>query len=272
MKALKSVCISDKGLHRFGLDDQEWKELESVTKILKPFEKASQSLCGDKNMTMGLAVPAYNYVMDRLEDRQHKVDITTKLAILNALQSLMWYYSETTNPTYAVCMLLDPRIKDVYFERHRWDDASKRWAMESFRTIYDEYKERYPPQQSIGPFRPTHSDYQSSDSENDEGLGFLGVPVVENDSTVNEMSEYLNERRISSQNPYEWWYNNKGKYRVLYRMVLDFQAIPATSAPAERLFSRANRIATKSRGNLGDESVQVTSLVGSWTVNCEQLN
>ena len=144
--------------------------------------------------------------------------------------------------------------------------------MESFRTIYDEYKERYPPQQSIGSIRPTHSDCQSSDSENDKGLGFLGVPVVENDSTVNEVSEYLSERRISSQNPYEWWYNNREKYRVLYRMVLDFQAIPATSAPAERLFSRANRIATKNRASLGVDSVQVTSLVGSWTVGCEKLN
>ena len=103
-----------------------------------------------------------------------------------------------------VCMLLDPRIKDVYFERHRWDDASKRWTMESFRTIYNEYKERYPPQRTISSCRTTQSDWQSSGSENDEDLGFLGVPVVENNSTVNEVSEYLSERRISSQNPYEW--------------------------------------------------------------------
>ena len=58
MKALRSMCLSDWALHSFSLTEQEWKELEIVTKILKPFEKALQSLCGDKNMTMGLAVPA----------------------------------------------------------------------------------------------------------------------------------------------------------------------------------------------------------------------
>ncbi len=54
----------------------------------------------------------------------------------------------------------------------------------------------------------------------------------------------------SSGDPLEWWKRNQLKYSYLARLARLYHAVPATSAPSERIWSRASRILTLKRANL----------------------
>jgi hypothetical protein len=48
----------------------------------------------------------------------------------------------------------------------------------------------------------------------------------------------------------EWWKRNQLKYPYLARLARLYLAVPATSAPSERIWNRASRILTLKRANL----------------------
>jgi hypothetical protein len=57
-------------------------------------------------------------------------------------------------------------------------------------------------------------------------------------------------------NPLHWWNTNAKIYPVLARLAKTYLAIPATSAPSERIFSRAGRILSMKRATLSPDIAQ----------------
>jgi hypothetical protein len=57
--------------------------------------------------------------------------------------------------------------------------------------------------------------------------------------------------------PLEWWKINHTKYANLYNLASCILAIPATSAPSERVFSAASNIFNKKRANLKPETTDL---------------
>ena len=55
--------------------------------------------------------------------------------------------------------------------------------------------------------------------------------------------------------PLKWWKNNTTKYDMVARLARLYLAIPATSAPSERVWSRAARILTLKRARLKEDLV-----------------
>ncbi len=51
-------------------------------------------------------------------------------------------------------------------------------------------------------------------------------------------------------NPLLWWRDNALKFPTLAKLARMYLAIPATSAPSERIFSVASRVISKFRGGL----------------------
>jgi hypothetical protein len=49
--------------------------------------------------------------------------------------------------------------------------------------------------------------------------------------------------------PLEWWKRNQVKYPYLARLARLYLAVPATSAPSERIWSRTSRNLTLKRAN-----------------------
>src|SRR5690348_16307553 len=54
----------------------------------------------------------------------------------------------------------------------------------------------------------------------------------------------------------EWWKVHAGEYPCLARIARDYLAIPATSAPAERMFSDGADLITKEQGLLREDTIQ----------------
>jgi hypothetical protein len=63
----------------------------------------------------------------------------------------------------------------------------------------------------------------------------------------------LNDDEGNFLNPLDWWRDNSMKYPNLATLALEYLAIPATSAPSERVFSRAGRLLTMKRASLAPD-------------------
>uniref|UniRef100_A0A0A1WDS8 Transposable element Hobo transposase n=1 Tax=Zeugodacus cucurbitae TaxID=28588 RepID=A0A0A1WDS8_ZEUCU len=74
---------------------------------------------------------------------------------------------------------------------------------------------------------------------------------------IEEIEQYCRERVILSHDfdVLKWWGVNENRYPLLSKVALKFLTIPASSAPAERVFSLAGNVITEKRNRLGPTSV-----------------
>ncbi|RYA73269.1 hypothetical protein DD595_25200, partial [Enterobacter cloacae complex sp. 4DZ3-17B2] len=87
--------------------------------------------------------------------------------------------------------------------------------------------------------------------------------------------EYTNAPRETRDcNILKWWKENQQKYPTLALMARDILGTPATSVPAERLFSKASLIIRKHRNRLNAKSARTLLCMNGWlTCNMkEKLN
>jgi hAT family protein len=61
-----------------------------------------------------------------------------------------------------------------------------------------------------------------------------------------------------------WWRLNAHAYPCLARIARDYLAIPATSAPVERVFSGGADLITKKRGSLSEDTIRDCMCLRSW--------
>ncbi len=67
-----------------------------------------------------------------------------------------------------------------------------------------------------------------------------------------------------SVNPIKWWNDMKIEYPTLFRMAMDYLAIPSSSASSERAFSQAHLVITETRTSLCTDSVRALNCLKSW--------
>lgn len=81
-----------------------------------------------------------------------------------------------------------------------------------------------------------------------------------------EIKEFKCERSIdyTKESALKWWKLNARKYPKLAAAARRLLAIPATSAPCERLFSQASLTVSDHRANLSCNLVQSLVLLKSW--------
>lgn len=73
-----------------------------------------------------------------------------------------------------------------------------------------------------------------------------------------ELNSYLqptNSQQVKNgdgdfNNPLKWWSVNEGKFPLVAKLAIVFLAIPATSAPSERVWSRASQVLSIKRASL----------------------
>ena len=73
----------------------------------------------------------------------------------------------------------------------------------------------------------------------------------------NEIKEYMSMPSVPlDTDPLQWWRTHKHRFPVLARVARRFLCIPASSAPAERVWSTAGNTITEKRARLSDQSVE----------------
>ena len=70
-----------------------------------------------------------------------------------------------------------------------------------------------------------------------------------------ELDKYLKEPVLLTNNDekiniFEWWQANMNRFPLLYKLTPKYLSIPATSAPSERIFSKAGELKSDSRSRI----------------------
>jgi hypothetical protein len=106
---------------------------------------------------------------------------------------------------------------------------------------------------------------EEKESEEDLKLRIIGEVAAEITSLRNQFKKFSNKYKEATaarrkynvvHNPLEWWQQKRYVYPHILLVVRGILAIPATSAPSERVFSSAGLTATDLRNRLSPDSVE----------------
>lgn len=94
---------------------------------------------------------------------------------------------------------------------------------------------------------------------NFQGLGDAAPPIPVHD----ELDRYMALPEVMDKDidVLEWWRRHEEEYPQLSRMARQFLAVPATSAGAERVFSRAGRLHDDFKKSTGEETLEDSLMV-----------
>jgi hypothetical protein len=236
------------------LSNQDWKDLDEMLLILEPFKLVTM-LGQEKGTTYGSIASTlwgFDYLLAKLEkwEKECKRSDTGFRTAVNMSWNLMKkYYGETDKcPVYIVAMILDPRFKMQYFERH-W---RKEWlgsAKQKMRAFYNQYLKV---DENTRAINFTAARMREQVKEAAQGTVNLKPGDISDflwGSTTgmqrDELEDYCNESVLhfssdQERNDFdvmEYWKANIKVYPTLARIFWDICSIPSMSAEPERVFS-----------------------------------
>jgi hypothetical protein len=129
----------------------------------------------------------------------------------------------------------------------------------------------YQPPPSTQPTEPTSSssnDYTASTSDVwqffDEQVHDIASRQTPTSSVLPEIDQYLKAPLLArSENPLQWWKENKNNYHNIFKVVCKYLCTVATSVPSERLFSKAGELISQKRSRLKAENVDMILFLNS---------
>lgn len=255
-KAIYSSVLLDDNLTDCILDEVEWRRLNTLKELLERFDTLTTKVCASKTYaTITMTIVVYNNLMEVIEnfmkdnkDRLPEICRGAKAAY----DKLGYYYAATDNsPIYSVATAIHPAMRFQYWTDQRWGSKYEKSAKKAVRDAWREYA------------ASTSEDLTqpSLDASNDDiELALLGMIKK---PKADELEEFVSSPKVM-ETPLVFWRKNCGSYPQVARMARDFFAIPATSAPSERCFSKARPLLPYTRNRLGPNKIQEQMLLDSW--------
>ena len=220
-------------------------------------------------------MPVYNCVFNDMEDFLGRCnDLPSgreRAAVINACgpanrsilrraleaahAKLRTYYGLTRAGMYNIALILDPRLRMAYSRANRWEarfvTGAKRAVLEAMRAYGTEAPS---PDSSeiearLGRMRgQIFGGLKEGQAQEESELGhYLAGPTADAETGV-----------------LQWWAQHASMYPRLARIARDYLAIPATSVPAERVFSSGSDLITKKRGSLSEDIIRFCICLSSW--------
>lgn len=227
--------------------------LTEITGFLKLFKNVSVELESDKQVTSVKILPAYEMIMDHIVICQN--DSATIKNMKKRANDYINNNKEQVFPKgYEMWAFFHPNFKRL----QGFKTIDKSIVMQQI-----EFDIGLMPQ--LGSTNETNvssvlvststSSSSASKSKNSVFNALQDDVEMVNRSLSAEIDRYLNMKHAAVDNLLDWWNQHKEIYPQLYRYFLQFAAVPATSASAERIFSDAGNIITNKRSRLSPKNV-----------------
>lgn len=140
--------MNDSALNKYLITDDQWNEFTKIQNFLKPFKEVTTIMSSSSYPTLSTTIPLYNILIDHLEDiigdnetedndnnntntendntedNSNKDEKWSQLIVEAAKkckEKLIEYYNKT-NDSYLISVILDPRLKLIYFQDNNWED------------------------------------------------------------------------------------------------------------------------------------------------------
>ncbi|PLW57257.1 hypothetical protein PCANC_02428 [Puccinia coronata f. sp. avenae] len=274
---LKHVCTTYCGSQpeasKYSLTKAKWEKVEQMIEFLEPLHKVTNILCGSQYPTLSMSLPIYISLVKNIYQVRSQYDLAQLIpAADEMIKKITKYLILALEKPAPICaMILDPRIKLCYFKKNESflsaHSISKLTAKDALTTFkleakrFDQSPSRMNPTSSQGTSgRKTKKAKPMSAIESD----VWGESTVANDLN-DKIRQYIAEvKEPSHTNILYYWANHTKVYPSLSEMAKCFLAIPATSAPSERVFSKSKTIFGSQRHSLSSSSVEHLLCVKEW--------
>lgn len=275
--AIRMFCSEHKDeLWDDTLTTDEWSHLEEVFGILKILEQTTLDVEGSFG-SLGKVIMTMDFLLKLFEDiTESKTEIKYSDAIISmandAWNKLNKYYNMTeASEAYIASIVLDPRIKWVYFTK-QWPD----WINQAKKDMLAFWKTYYGSSNIFEDLLESQKVYEDGQSE----VSKFRQQNNPQDEECDEYEMYCLTPRLSQkskQRPIDWWKeaSQQVAYPNLSRWAIDVLSIPAMSDEPERLFSRASNTINEDRAQLLPDTVQALECIKSWTlqkIGCENVD
>jgi hypothetical protein len=275
----------------FDFSSSDWAVMQQVVDILSPFRAAIRELEGDYYPTLPLVLKHVytlnDFVGNRLGavNRQRGAGINERVAtLLHHLRAGLGDIIDSLPQEAYFASLLDPRFLDSFIPQPMretfWADLdafiNEMWSLDNTAGAAVEREESSGDEPALAapPIAGAATEHAAAVRT---ARGRAEAPPTAGKKSYKEMiAEKINARsRLQAAvRPYrelvtidahlsasDWWRANRNVYPKHANAARRLLAIPATSAPCERLFSTGGRILEKRRASLSPESVRDIVLV-----------
>ena len=244
------------------LHSHEWKVAESYVQVLKPFEEVTSMMSATRYSTLSMVIPLLNVLCEKMQ-LTHMNDFAKE--ILKNIKNRWPDYE--TNELFSVATYLDPRFGQYAFTNETAKEVAKAKILtcmfgdgETSGTDNTESNAEEVSETAVT--APT----DESDDIGDVWTTFRKI-LVKNKSrssesgksyslSIREQMQYELDlySRISLVEPFscpfQWWASNYQNFPNVSKVAKMYLAIPATSVPSERIFSKAGLVIDQRRSNL----------------------
>ena len=216
--------------------------LQELCDILTPFETATNLLQGQNSVTSSLVVPSVRGLQTQLQQMATKYHCKLMTTLLSSFKHHMAVYAE--KEIFILATVLDPRFK------LKWASASD---LEKLTTNLITHAS------VTAATHAAHSPECPPTKKTCVEADFLDLfmepqPTQPTPTSVQlEVQDYLHQPVLDrSKDPLAFWSTHDSKYPHLASLTARYLAVPASSAPVERLFSIGGKIFRPERCRLSD--------------------
>ncbi|CAB4011938.1 zinc finger BED domain-containing 1-like [Paramuricea clavata] len=229
---MTTLCLSNCNDLCFSISDVE--VLKAAVAILKPFERVTTEISADQYISISKAIPLAKSLQHLTSASIHK---DTTLASEMSAQLRRRFTGVENVHLLAHSTLLDPHMKKLAFSSFVAARQGEQW-------IVEEMKQHVPAV-------PTDEQTEVTEQQRDVGLWDLFDKKVADrqlraTSTLTierESTRFFDDKLLArDKDPLTWWKENEKDYKILSNLAKKYLCIPATSVPAERLFSKAGEL------------------------------
>ncbi|KAJ9482200.1 hypothetical protein VN97_g11237 [Penicillium thymicola] len=253
----RTFC-TDYNCKEMALDTEEWRQIDYLLYITKPFFDYTLALSKTRDVTAHLVLRIYNMLFEHLEKsitQLKRKRVLWKQQMLTSLEAgrekLDKYYAQTDEVRghiYTISTMLAPDSRFQFFLSDDWDRHWRDTYRTSFREALVPYQERLASSQ--GPEGSSIEVRQSSSLHN-----LLSGHKPRAKPAGDEITQYL-DGDIADSEPLAFWRDQQGRFPAITLLARDILSIPATGAGVERLFNTARDICHYRRGRMKSETIQ----------------
>ena len=248
------------------LAHSEWKALDSLHKLLKPFAQYTALISGEEYTTMSSIIPILMELNLHLREMVKVPEITEVATTLQVeLNRRFRKYTdpgdECYEPLYIVSTILDPRYKpliNVVQMRSGKDEILRMLRGTNGCSDSQSSGRSSPaPQEEGGPVKKRqHFNHLSKVLEDKKRQG--KEKAAKQPHGEQELAHYVESMPSidDDDDPLSFWVEQKDLYPLLFSLAVDIMSIPGSSAPVERIFSTAGDATIGKRNRLAHTNLE----------------
>lgn len=270
-----------KRLKEIMLSEEEWKLMQQLTKLLKPFNDATKLLGGEKYATASFMYYVVTTLLTKVMPAEiETVDLSNDDAfddveLEDGNEDDIIFVNESQNKKRKIkiknplkCNGKEEEVKKHLYQLllHYWESPAEEGMISALldpRTKGLTFVSNSRKEEIISFL---HNEYQSvkeleeftTNMQNNDDIDILESNnsllidmFAESQNTESEINEYLSIPQLPLKtDPFKWWAGNQNRFPILSYLTKKYLSISATSTSSERLFSQAGNTMTAKRTQL----------------------